>query len=125
MRLNNVILTKGSAKCHHMVNGGSQSSIVSCVYRMFMTTAWQSSALHFQIHWIWLSRQRGPAKPLTLERFVICHKCVRSELMCLALWKTSTEGGWRGGDDRGTGLLWVSVIQQMDSIRLDDVHIPL
>ena len=93
MKLNNVMLTKSSTKCHHMVNGGSQSHIVSCVRSLFLTTAWLPSALHLQTQCMWRSRQRGPAKPQTRERFVICHDCVQNELMCLGLWKVSIEEG--------------------------------
>lgn len=93
MKLNNVMLTKSSTKCHHMVSGGSQSCIVSCVRGLFLTTAWLTSALHLQTRCMWCSHQPGPAKPQTQERFVICHDCVRNELMCLGLRKTSTERG--------------------------------
>lgn len=43
------------------------------------------------------THQRSLARAQTQERFVICHDCVRNELMCLGLWKTSTEGWirWR------------------------------
>lgn len=97
MKLNNVMLTTSSTKCHHMVNGGSQSRIVSCVLRLFLTTAWLSSPLHLQTHCMWCSHQRGPTKPRAQERFVIHHDCVRNEPMCLGLWKTSIERGrwWR------------------------------
>lgn len=87
------MLTERSAKCHHMVNGGSESCIVSCVRSLFLTTAWLSSPLHLQTRCMWCSHQRDPAKLQTEERFVICHDCVRNELMCLGLWKTSIEGG--------------------------------
>lgn len=88
MKLNNKILTKSSTKCHHMVNGGFQSCIVSCVLSLCLTTAWLSSALHLQTHCMWCSHQPWAQGP-----FVICHDSVRNELMCLGLWKTSIERG--------------------------------
>lgn len=90
IKLNNILLTKSSTKCHHMVNDGSQSCIVSCVHSLFLTTAWLSLALHLQTHCMWCSHQPWAQGP-----FVICHDCVRNELMCLGLWKTSIER--RGG----------------------------
>ena len=81
MKLNNLMLTKSLAKCHHMVNGGSQSCIVSCVRTPFLTTAWFSSAFISKHTACGVpTHQHGPTKPQTQEQFIICHDFVRNEL---------------------------------------------